>query len=293
MSWTSWPATLQPCATCGDQPRTHGPLCGWCNAMTEDGAQHAANELSEAEVHEHFRFHARRISHAETRYPDGSMREWAPDEPLPAQPDTEATAQWANLAAFAHLSGLETSLNAVERELCPSCEQWVREFGELCGKCNSELDAAEQRPPIRPTEASAIAHYCIYGDILQQAYDRMEEALRRYQAGEISEREHIEQFEAAAEVWAVSEDGLLEVRDVNLKVGRTEADPAERVAEPGWFAAPYRCTKCDRTYFLQEALYALLAQDGALPPAERLAMLELCPPCYADETGVDRSVALA
>ena len=118
MSWTSWPATLQPCAACSDQPRTHGPLCGWCDAMAEDGAQHAANELSEAEVHEHFRFHARRISHAESRYPDGSMREWAPDEPMPARPDTEATAQWANLAAFAH----------------------------LCGQCDNRLDAAEQRP---------------------------------------------------------------------------------------------------------------------------------------------------
>lgn len=85
---------------------------------------------------------------------------------------------------------------------------------------------------------------------------------------------------------------MIEVRDVNLKVGRTEADPAERVAEPGWFAAPYRCTKCDSTYFLEEAFYALLAPDGGMPPAERLAMLELCPLCCADEAGSDLSVAL-
>ena len=85
---------------------------------------------------------------------------------------------------------------------------------------------------------------------------------------------------------------MIEVRDVNLKVGRTEADPAERVSEPGWFAAPYRCTKCDSTYFLEEGFYALLAPDGGMPPAERLAMLELCPPCCADEAGTDLSVAL-
>ena len=291
MSWTSWPAILQPCATCGDQPRTHGPLCGWCDAISEEGAKQAANELSEAEAHEHFRFHARRICHAESRYPAGSTREWAADEPMPAQPDTEATAQWANLAAFEHLCGLDASFNALQRELCPSCEQWPREFGELCGQCNSNLSAAEQRPPIRPTLASAIAHYYIYSDMLLQAYDRLEEATRRYEAGEISEREQVEESEAAALLWAWGEEGLIEVRDVNLKVGRTEAEPIESV-EPGWFTAPYRCTKCDMTYFIEEAFYALLALDGGMPPAERLAMLELCPPCCANEAGLDLSVAL-
>lgn len=263
MSWTSWPATLQPCATCGDQPRTHGPLCGWCDAISEEGAKQAANELSEAEAHEHFRFHARRICHAESRYPAGSTRERAADEPMPAQPDTEATAQWANLAAFEH----------------------------LCGQCNNKLSAAEQRPPIRPTLASAIAHYYIYSDMLLQAYDRLEETTRRYEAGEISEREQVEESEAAALLWAWGEEGLIEVRDVNIKVGRTEAEPIESV-EPGWFTAPYRCTKCDMTYFIEEAFYALLALDGGVPPAERLAMLELCPPCCANEAGLDLSVAL-
>ena len=285
MSWTSWPATLQPCAECGDQPRTHGPLCGWCNARSEQGPKHAPNELSAAEAHEHFRFYARRVSHAESRYPDGSAREWGQDEPLPARPDTEATAQMANLAAFAHLRELDASLDAIEQERCPSCERWVREYGELCSACNNELSAAERRPPNKPTLASAIAHYCIYSDILRQGYERMEDALLRYQAGEISEQEHVEQFETAAEIWAVTEDGLLEVRDVNLKLGRRPKDAAEQ-AEPGWVAMPFRCTKCDSTYLLLEELFALLTPDGGMPPAERLGLLELCPACFADETGM-------
>lgn len=51
----------------------------------------------------------------------------------------------------------------------------------------------------------------------------MEEALLCYEAGEISEQEHAEQFQSVAESRAVTEDGVLEVRDVNLKLGRTRA----------------------------------------------------------------------
>ena len=51
----------------------------------------------------------------------------------------------------------------------------------------------------------------------------MEEALLRYEAGEISEQEHAEQFQSVAESWAVAEDRLVEVRDVNLKLGWTRA----------------------------------------------------------------------
>lgn len=317
MSWTSWPETLRPCAKCGDQPRTHGPLCGWCNAMAvegaageldragrADGADRAgeayeanelsaeeANELSAEEAHEHFRFHARRVAHAGSRYPDGSMREWGADEPMPAQPDTEAAAQLANLAAFAHLRTLDASVEAMEQELCPSCGLWAREYGELCGACNKELSAAERRAPNEPTLASAIVHYCIYSDIMRQAYERMEEALLRYQTGESSEEEYDEQFQSGVELWAVTEEGLLEVREVNLKLGRTRADPSEWVEEPGWDAAPYRCTKCDETYFLLEELLALLGTDAGMPPVERLALLELCPVCYADEAGFDLSGA--
>ena len=278
-------ASLTFCEVCRDHPVSHGPRCQWCNLLLDGGSRHAPNRLTDDQIAEHYRFYARRVLHAEGRYPDGSDDDLSADEPLPLLPDTEATAQVTHLEAFEFLGSRSGVIRAQERFKCADCGVRPADRGALCGLCANKLPEAERPAPNEATTPLLLAHYSHYAQVMWSAFVRLGAAIADFDAGQISAREHEAACVQLGPIWGICANALLNVRTSHLEHNRVPAD-GRRSAAPGWVILFFRCTKCGVTYELPEAVFEELKPESERDLEEKIALLELCPPCFVDETGV-------